>query len=93
MLNWIQDWFVSHCDKKWDEIHCIKIETIDNPGWLVRIEISDTELVNKPFSEVDIDISESDWIMCRIKGGQFEGVGDATKLSRILQIFRQWAES
>lgn len=37
--------------------------------------------------------SEDNWIKCFIRDNQFIGVGDPTKLEKILLIFKNWIES
>lgn len=34
----IQDWFKTHCDGLWEHHHGLKLETTDNPGWLLTID-------------------------------------------------------
>jgi len=32
------------CDGDWEHSYGVKIETLDNPGWLVTIDLTDTTL-------------------------------------------------
>ena len=89
-MEWLENWYQSKCNGEWEEYYGIKIETMDNPGWLVEIDVLETELENKPFTAVDVDNSDDDWIRCEVKGGKFTGVGDKTKLSGILAVFKDW---
>lgn len=93
MLNWIANWYMSQCDGRWEHFYGIKIDTLDNPGWGVEIDLSDTDLIHKPFTNIEKDISDSDWMFCRINNNKFEGYGDTKKLNEILEIFKTWAES
>ena len=92
MINWLENWYSSQCDGSWEHFYGIKIETLDNPGWAVEIDLCETELINKPFVEIDRDISDNDWLSCRLQNNKFEGFGDASKLYEILEIFRKWVE-
>ena len=49
--------------------------------------------MNKPFVEIDRDISNNDWLSCRLQNNKFKGFGDVSKLYEILEIFRKWVES
>lgn len=92
ILQWIQEWYNRFC---WDEerhYYGIKIETLDNPGWSVKIEICDTPLENKSFGKICQDNGDSDWIFCKVEDGFFYGAGDPNKLISILEVFRDWAE-
>lgn len=44
IFEWITEWYLSHCDGDWEHQRGIKIDTLDNPGWSVVIDLIDTEL-------------------------------------------------
>ena len=92
-LKWLQEWYSSKCDGEWEEYYGIKINTIDNPGWLVEVDILETEYEDKKFAPINVDNSEEDWIQCKVENGKFIGAGDQTKLSQIISVFREWASS
>lgn len=91
ILDWIQNWFQKNAFDEWEHVYGVKIETLDNPGWLVKIDVRETPLENKPFDALSYDGGD-DWIFCDVKDCEFNGVGDPQKLKRILEIFRAWAE-
>lgn len=68
-----QKWYSDQCDGVWEKSHGIKIDTIDNPGWSVIIDLIDTKLNNENFNEVRIDIDASNWILCWVKENKFQG--------------------
>lgn len=88
----LQSWYAAMCDGAWEHQHGIRIDTIDNPGWAVRIDVNGTELNRKNFETVSIHRTDDDWIRCEIKDDVYEGVGGAGNLTEILHIFLQWAE-
>jgi len=92
LLSWIQEWFVTNCDGDWEHDKNLVIETIDNPGWSVFINLTGTYLENKSFKLIEINRSESDWIYCAVKKNKFESAGGSKNLIEILQIFQVWAE-
>jgi hypothetical protein len=67
----------------------IKIETLDNPGWLVDISLIDTRYVNSEFT-LDNLRAKNDWIFCKIENGIFKGRGGPLNLEEILKIFHDW---
>lgn len=82
----------------------ITIETLDNPGWSVKICVEGTGLEFAQFDLVKTDVSQIDWLQCRIVERQnglphssnyrrFEGFGGALSLSDILKAFRTWGET
>lgn len=92
LLQWLQNWYNHFCWNEERHYYGIKIETLDNPGWIVKIEICDTPFQDKVFQEINRDHGENDWLFCKVKNGVFEGAGDPDKLMSILKIFREWTE-
>ncbi|MBI6871796.1 immunity 53 family protein [Clostridium aciditolerans] len=90
IIKWIQDWYIENCDEDWEHCYGVTISTLDNPGWLVDIDLVDTDLEFKKFDELNIYINESNWIQCVVDNGVFKGRGDARKLEEILTVFKQW---
>jgi hypothetical protein len=52
---------MSHCDDDWEHDHGVTIETVDNPGWIVRIDLEGTELATRPFAPVHWAGGSGDW--------------------------------
>ncbi len=90
---WLEEWYKSNCNGDWEEYYGIKIQTIDNPGWHVEIDITETDCEKKSFNTIDIDNSDDDWVKCEVIEGKFSGFGDKSKLSFILGQFKEWVES
>ncbi len=89
-INWLQDWYKQNCDGDWEHSYGINIYTLDNPGWSVNIELTDTNLEFKNFETIQIYINENNWINCKVTNGKFIGGGDSDKLETILKIFKEW---
>jgi hypothetical protein len=92
-LFWLINWYDCQCDGDWEHQFGIRIETLDNPGWSIRLSIQETELQDKEFQNINIERTEKDWIFCRVSNGFFEGNCGTFNLPEVLQIFRDWAES
>ena len=91
VINLIESWYNSNCDGEWEHVWGIKITTLDNPGWCVEIDLSDTKLEGKHFNDIYNIIDDNDWIDCRVEDNIFIGGGDSFKLGDILSIFINWA--
>jgi len=91
MIAWLSEWYKSNCDGDWEHYYGIKIDTLDNPGWKVDIDLVDTYLEDVEFNKVQIYIDDLNWIHCSVADGVFKGGGSIDKLEEILKIFRQWA--
>jgi hypothetical protein len=94
MLNTLielQEWYQSQCDGEWEHQNGVRIDTLDNPGWSVSIDVS--KRVDDSFDAVLIsrDNSESDWIFCNVKDQRFTGACDPTKLDLCLNTFLKWS--
>ncbi|MBL7662584.1 hypothetical protein JNK13_07520, partial [bacterium] len=65
----------------------------DNPGWRIKIDLAETRLSGRFFDAVQINNSETDWIVVEIQEDAFIGHGDPSKLEKIVQIFVKWASA
>ena len=41
-IEWLQQWYQKNCDGEWEHLYGIEIETLDNPGWHVKIDLEET---------------------------------------------------
>jgi hypothetical protein len=90
LLSWLQDFFVAFCDGDWEHGPGIRITTLDNPGWSVKIDLSGTELEGQQFTQIKKDLSETDWLVCRVEKDVFEGFGGPRNLREILAVLQEW---
>lgn len=101
-LEWLEKWYESRCDGKWEHEQRIRIDGTDNPGWWVKICVSkeggathgDTVLAveGEPPSAANGNIGGSEWMVCQIQKGVFHGAGDPSKLRTIVRCFRDLVE-
>jgi hypothetical protein len=42
MIQGLQNWYLAKCDGDWEHEFGISIETLDNSGWMVTIDLSNT---------------------------------------------------
>ncbi len=71
----IQKWYSSQCNGDWEHSYGVKIQSLDNPGWLVEIDLIETELFGFPLSPIERGNSESDkeWVSCKSDGTKYVG--------------------
>jgi hypothetical protein len=91
-FEWLLNWHQSQCDGDWEHSAGIHIDTIDNPGWSISINLEGTELEQKKFQKIKIDNSETDWLRCFIEDHSFKGCCGSLNFLEVLHIFRNWAE-
>ena len=91
-LSRLQRWYSAQCDGDWEHGLGVRIETLDNPGWMVKIHLIGTPLETAEFPEVRKIDDEREWVDCRVAGGEFRGAGGPHMLGAIIEIFVRWAE-
>lgn len=92
LLQDLQAWYAAQTNGDWEHEYGIRIESLDNPGWFVMIELSGTFLARKPFEHVERKSSETDWIDCDVVAEAFTGAGGPHNLAELLQVFLDWAK-
>ncbi|HET6762616.1 MAG TPA: immunity 53 family protein [Longimicrobiaceae bacterium] len=93
LLDALQQWYDRQTDGDWEHSWGVKIGTLDNPGWSVKVNLEGTDLEDRPFAEVAELEPEREWIHCRVVDCRFEGFGGPLMLDRILRGFVDWAMS
>ena len=95
-LEWLQRWYLSHCNEDWEHQYGISINNLDNPGWYLTVDLVGTELQWREFKEVSIKRTGEDWVHCEITGPRdlpkFVARGGALSLTEMVEIFRNWVE-
>jgi Immunity protein 53 len=95
-LMWLQNWYLSYCDGDREHQYGISIDTLDNPGWRVRIDLRGTKLEKSDFEKLKIERTDSDWVHCwtdkKLNTRTFEAAGGPLNLGEIIGIFRKWYE-
>ena len=95
----LEAWFTRLCDGAWEHSWGVHIESCDNPGWWVKINLQNTPLQARAFTEIAESVDAERfalgprWLSCHVEGDTWHGAGDETKLERILEVFLAWAEA
>ncbi|HTQ15149.1 MAG TPA: immunity 53 family protein [Rhizomicrobium sp.] len=89
-LAWLMDWYASECNGDWEHQYGVAIETLDNPGWSIRIDLAETALTDRAFAIVSQD-GDASWWHCSIRDGIWTGACGPRDLPRVLSLFREWA--
>jgi hypothetical protein len=97
-FTWLTHWYAAQCDGEWEHDYGVVIETLDNPGWLLKIDLTYTDLAGKPFETLVVNMPAPDgdpstsWYHCKVEGELFQASGGAHDLETMLGVFRAWAE-
>ena len=90
LIEFVQNWYAEQCNGEWEEDRGVLIDTLDNPGWMVKIDIRGTNLAGVVFPKVDVERTEADWFSCEIKDEVFVAYGGPRNLTEILSAFQGW---
>ncbi len=44
LLQELEQWYLRQCDGEWEHSFGMRIETIDNPGWVIEVDLAGTRL-------------------------------------------------
>ena len=91
MIDSLQSWFTSVCDGEWEHQYGIKIESVDNPGWCVEIDLSGTSLDGHAYESRKVERGGNDWFMARVEDSKFIAGCGPSNLSEAIAEFKLWA--
>jgi hypothetical protein len=91
-LERLVNWYASYCDGDWEHSYGVRIETLDNPGWDVEVDLVDTELAHLYIAFSRDERSETDWVQFSVIDGKFVGSGGVGNLEEVIEIFLKIAE-
>lgn len=90
-------WHASQCNGEREHHQGITITTTDNPGWWVKVDLTGTPLLGKPFAEIAEGVDarrhprQDRWLSCYVVDGVWNGAGDLTRIEDLLRHFLDWA--
>ncbi|GAA0463237.1 hypothetical protein Ade02nite_29950 [Paractinoplanes deccanensis] len=90
-LTWLQGWYATQCDGEWEHEYGVSIDTLDNPGWSLRVDLRDTALEGRPFARREVHRGEHDWFIARVADERFEAACGPLNLGEAIHQFRSWA--
>jgi hypothetical protein len=89
----LEEWYRQRYNGDWEHAWGIKIETLDNPGWKIKINLNETRVEDKTLQRVRIQRSEDDWIDYRAEKRTFHAGCGPLNLCETIRIFVDWFES
>jgi hypothetical protein len=83
-------WYASQCDGDWEHSFGITIETLDNPGWSLRVDLRRTELEDRSLArEESIEPMTTGWLGW-IENGRYRAACGPLNLAEALAAFLAW---
>jgi hypothetical protein len=100
-IAWLMHWYLAQCDEEWEHQYGVSIDTLDNPGWSLTIDLDRTSLEGKAFKPIFENVIESQasegldgdirWMTAEVEGTKFKAYGGPRDLLRLIEAFRLWA--
>ncbi len=93
------DWYSRHCDGDWEHQHGVRLETLDNPGWILTVDLIHTNLQGCLMPELSEGCNPDGhpispfWIHCFVADNQFKAACDPTQLARLFEEFQRFSDS
>ncbi len=83
----LQEWYSTQCNHDWEHSYGVKIDTLDNPGWIVTIDLAETELEGLLVQRQRVERSESNWIQHEVVDDKFIACGGPFNLEELIESF------
>lgn len=94
ILAELQAWYLAQCNGDWEHTYGVQVETLDNPGWRLKVDVRDTSLEGVRFEEVKDNYDhERDWMRCWLEDDAFNGACGPLRLEDVLRVFLDWSAS
>lgn len=91
-LQWLELWYTGQCDGSWEHEYGITIETLDNPGWRISMNMNDTPWENKEFAPVNLGMNLKSFITIKKENGIIEAACGPLQLQVTLARIKDWIE-
>jgi hypothetical protein len=85
-LKALQEWYALMADGDWEHEFGVSIETIDNPGWVVSVDLEGTPL-DGSVCDVDTQSGDGEWLRATCDGKKFEVACGPRSLDRAIGTF------
>ena len=90
-LDILQNWYFSQCDGDWEHQYGVKIDTLDNPGWSIDIDLKNLNCKLTPFDDIDKQRNTNDWYQCFVRNNRFMGRCGPKNLTEVIEVFFKWS--
>ena len=86
----LQLWYLAQCNGDWEHQYGVHIETLDNPGWLLKIALSGTDAESRQLDRVKIERTDNDWIHYWVENNEFRAALGPQNLAEGIRTFLEW---
>ncbi len=92
LLESLMNWYQSNCDGDWEHQNGLEIQTLDNPGWWLEVDLIGTSMDGCVIPRRLIERTENDWVNVNTKKNKFEASGGPGNLAEIIGLFVAFVE-
>lgn len=92
-LEFLASWYSAHCDGEWEHEFGLRIETVDNPGWNLQVDLVGTEMEGRVARSSRRDSEGGSWVIVASDGSLFEASCDPMSLRLAVQAFKEFVEA
>lgn len=90
-LGWLADWFAAQCNEDWEHEFGVVIQTLDNPGWTIRIGIEESAAEGRLLDFVDD--ADSQWVHLKSDGLILQGACHSDAVGAMLRATREFLQA
>ena len=87
VVRLLQEWYFDQCDDDWEHSYGVKLDTLDNPGWILKVDLRETAWEELSFPLTRQYISDRDWIQFEVSDACYVACGDPFKLIPMIEQF------
>ncbi|MEV5944316.1 immunity 53 family protein [Streptomyces sp. NPDC051994] len=91
-LNALQQWYADACDGDWEHSYGIQIETTDNPGWILSVDLARTALYGRTCERGE-EYADASWVSIKSDGSEFVAACDPGSLEKAIGCFIEFANA
>ena len=85
-----EKWFTARCDGEWEQHYGVRIDSLDNPGWTLEIDLEGTPAQSRCLARTMIQRGENDWIHYWVERKRFQARVGIGNLDEAIRIFVDW---
>ncbi|MEV6673286.1 Imm53 family immunity protein [Streptomyces sp. NPDC051162] len=91
-LHFLQFWYESQCDEDWEHEFGVRIATLDNPGWIIEIDLIGTTIEGRELRKSKHESPDGRWIWSWSDGEKYHSSCDPFSLEDAVLRFKEFAE-
>lgn len=94
-ITQLQHWYFSNCNGDWEHEYGVAIDTLDNPGWSLKVELTGTPCEGRDLARSTVGDQDTDdsWHVRWVADNEYNAAGGALMLDTMIDDFLRWANA